>query len=135
MERSTCDSARSARSRRGGNEVGQQVTVADVALDEAVPRVVGDRVEVLPDTGVSQLVQHCHQAAGVVRVVPAQQAPHEVRADEPGRSVTSNFRIALTIHSTVVGAPRSSASPYTRRREGNRARRRDRFAPGPLPGV
>ena len=60
--------------------VATDVAIADVALDEAVARVVGDGGEVVEIAGVGEPVVDDDLGLGLV----FEQVVDEVRADEPG---------------------------------------------------
>src|SRR3954453_5983924 len=54
--------------------------VADVALHETMPRVAGNRVEVLEISGIRELVERCDLDIRAAR----QRIADERRSDEPG---------------------------------------------------
>ena len=67
-----------------GHEVVDEVHIADVTLDETVPRGVRNRRQVRQCPGVCQLVQNGDLCAGRLRVGIGELLAHVVRADEPG---------------------------------------------------
>jgi hypothetical protein len=60
-------------------KIAQQRAIADVALDEKVPRIRGERVEIADVAGVRQLVEIDDRLSG-----RGKRRENEVRADESG---------------------------------------------------
>jgi hypothetical protein len=87
-------------------ELVEQASVADVALDEGVARRVGDRREVGEVAGVCQRVEHDHLSALEARVGILQGATDEIGADETGATSDENLHEESRLFS--VGKPPES---------------------------
>jgi hypothetical protein len=67
-----------------GQQRREQRGVADVTLDEAQPRVAGDRIQVGQVAGVGELVQDRDPGLLVARITAGEHGPDVMGADEPG---------------------------------------------------